>query len=219
MEITRYGVYFTPADTAFAEAGATWLGWDIRTAKPCSAPFPQYVGRPRKYGFHATLKPPFRLASGQSPQALQDAMAQLAGSLFPVQLGAFELSRIGSFFAFTPKISDKPLTDLAATVVRKLDVFRAALGEDEIAKRRTPGMAEDKIRNLHHWGYPYVMENFRFHMTLTGPIPKNDAATCSKHIENHFAGALPEPVLLDGLTLVAERQDGYFRELTRHPLG
>lgn len=109
MEFTRYGVYFTPSDTALAEVGATWLGWDIRSGSARTAPFPQYVGRPRKYGFHATLKPPFRLASDQGLQALQDATAQLARSLAPVQLGILELSRIGSFFAFTSQEPDKPL--------------------------------------------------------------------------------------------------------------
>lgn len=63
------------------------------------------------------------------------------------------------------------------------------------------------------------MESFRFHMTLSGPIRINDAALCSKHIENHFAGALTEPVLLDTLTIVGERLAGNFYELTRHPLG
>lgn len=219
MEFTRYGVYFTPGDTAFAGAGATWLGWDIRSASARTAPFPQYVARPRKYGFHATLKPPFRLASGQSLQALKDATEQLAGSLAPVQLGALELSRIGSFFAFTPQVPSTPLKELSATVVSKLDVFRAAPGEDEIAKRRTPGMTDDQIQNLNKWGYAYVMDSFRFHMTLSSPILRNEATSCSKQIEKHFARTLPEPFVLDALTLVGERRDGNFCELTRHLLG
>jgi hypothetical protein len=31
-------------------------------------------------------------------------------------------------------------------------------------------LTEGQIRNLERWGHPYVFDDFRFHMTLTGPI-------------------------------------------------
>ena len=218
MKFTRLGAYFTPGDTAFADAGAAWLGWDIRRGEACTAPYPQYVKRPCKYGFHATLKPPFRLAAGHSLKELQKATEHLASTQAPVALEALNVSRIGSFFAFTPNLPNTPLQNLAADVVRALDTFRAAPDEDEIAKRVTPNMTEDQMRNLQAWGYPYVMESFRFHMTLSGPIPKRDAETCLSRIEQHFKGTVPETVSLDALTLVAERVDGNFFEVERYPL-
>ena len=218
MDYTRYGIYFTPSETGFAEAGAAWLGWDIRTGAPLEAPQPDYTARPRKYGFHATLKPPFKLAQGKTEAALALATQDLATKLAPVPLGHLTLSRIGSFLAWTCALPNTALQDLAAATVQELDTFRAPATDEDIAKRLQPGMSDAHIRHLHDWGYPYVMECFRFHMTLTGPVRKSEATRVAELAEAHFINALPDHISIDALTLVGEMPCGNFKEVARVPL-
>lgn len=218
MENTRYGIYFTSGDKCFADAGAAWLGWDIRTATPLEAPHPEYVARPRKYGFHATLKPPFIMADGKTEAALISSTRDLAAEMVPVRLGQLTLSRIGSFFAWTCDHPNDSLQNLATATVRGLDAFRAPATEEDINKRMKPGMSEAQIRLLQTWGYPYVMECFRFHMTLTGPVPKAHASLVARLAKAHFAGSLPDEVTVDALTVVGEMPCGQFKELCRAPL-
>lgn len=218
MNFTRYGVYYTPSDAAFAQAAAEWLGWDIVAGAELAAPYPSLVERPQKYGFHATLKPPFRLAQQTSKEVLHHAVRALATQLAPVPLGAMTLSQIGRFFAFTCAQPNDALQSVAATVVRDLDTFRAKATPDEIAKRLHSGLSDAQVQHVHDWGYPHVMEHFRFHMTLTGPVPKSEARDVVRHIERHFAEAMPSSIDLDAISLVAERPDGKFVLLERVPL-
>ena len=219
MHFTRFGIYYTPADQEFADAGASWLGWDIRTALARNAPCPDHVARPAKYGFHGTLKPPFRLAANTSQNELEAAIEQLATKLPIVTLDALSLSQIGSFLAFTPEGDQKPLRDFAAKIVRDLDRFRAPPTDAERTKRLRPNMPEQEKRNLADWGYPYVMESFRFHMTLTGPLTKSVRDACRKAATAHFAQKVPKPLAIDSVTLVGEREDGMFLEVRRFASG
>ena len=141
MNFSRYGVYFTPEDPAFAAAGASWLGWDIRTGQKVGTPDPALVARPCRYGFHATIKPPFELADQWRSSDLESALQALSRRLSPVTVPGLQLSRLGSFLAFTARGDTASLNRLAATVVRDLDGFRAPLTEADLARRRKPNMS------------------------------------------------------------------------------
>lgn len=218
MSYTRYGVYFTPRPGAFAEAGAAWLGWDIATGTPVGTPDDSVTKRPRKYGFHGTIKPPFRLAEGTRFEGLQDAMANLGTGLAPVALDGLTLSQIGSFIALTPTGDVRDLADLAASVVKDLDPFRAPPTEAEVARRRQSNLTPLQEENLARWGYPYVMEAFRFHMTLTGPLPRDMTGKVLADANAHFGDVPPRPFVIDSLTLVGERDGDMFEEIQRYTL-
>ena len=83
----RYAIYHVPDDPELAGFGAKWLGWDIVTggpvARPVDAGDPSVVASPRKYGFHGTLKPPFRLSEGKRVEELASDQGEL-----PQQLSA-----------------------------------------------------------------------------------------------------------------------------------
>ncbi|WP_159977900.1 DUF1045 domain-containing protein [Roseobacter cerasinus] len=218
MNYTRYGVYFTPKPGAFALAGATWLGWDIATGAPVGEPDDTVTKRPRKYGFHGTVKPPFHLAEGKTPEGLHAALDDLSGQLAPVALDGLTLSQIGSFLALTPTGDVRDLARLAATVVKTLDSFRAPPTEADLARRRQSRLTPEQEANLTRWGYPYVMEAFKFHMTLTGPLPREMTGKVLADANVHFGDIPPRPFVIDSLTLVGERQDGMFEELQRYAL-
>lgn len=218
MNFSRYGAYFTPEDPAFAAAGASWLGWDIRTGHKTGTPDPALVVRPRKYGFHATIKPPFRLADQKRLSDLENSAQGLAQRLSPVIVPGLQLSLLGSFLAFTARGDTTSLNRLAATVVRDLDGFRAPSTEADLARQRKPNMSDAERENLARWGYPYVMDGFRFHMTLTGPLPRGKRDDATKLATEHFDKVLPTPLVIGSLTLVGEAEDGFFHEIRRYSL-
>ena len=76
----RYAIYFAPDKHSGGwEFGANWLGRDehdntVLPQPPLEGISPLELTRitqaPRRYGFHATLKAPFRLADGHDETSL-----------------------------------------------------------------------------------------------------------------------------------------------------
>ena len=219
MNFTRFAVYLTPEPGDFARAGANWLGWDIATGTGSNPVAGSLAQRPQKYGFHGTIKPPFRLADGRSREQLQSAFQNLCANARPILLQGLVVTRIGGFLALTPTGDFSELADLAATAVSDLDPFRAPPKHAELAKRRKARLTPQQDAHLERWGYPYVFDQFRFHMTLTGPIPRADFDAALASANAFFAPCLPSPFRIASLTLVGERTDGMFQEIQRATLG
>ncbi|TDL85159.1 DUF1045 domain-containing protein [Meridianimarinicoccus aquatilis] len=223
MSFTRYAIYFTPAPGQLADFGAEWLGWDSAAgstrAHPVipglSASVAALTARPRKYGFHGTLKAPFRLAADRTETALLHAVDRLASTLAPVTLQGLKLDQIGGFLALTPAGSAGGLTAFAADVVEQLDSFRAPPTADEIARRNPARLTPRQQTLLANWGYPYVQDQFRFHMTLTGPVPREHIGAVRSALAPVLAPILPQPFRIDALTLLGADTAGRFHQITR----
>ncbi|MGB3244243.1 MAG: DUF1045 domain-containing protein [Sulfitobacter sp.] len=221
---TRYAIYYAPGG-AFSRSGAAWLGWDIDTGR--NVPHPVIEGHdiaaltqtPRKYGFHGTIKAPFVLADDTDEAGLIAATQDLCVSLKPASLEGLEVAAMGPFLTLVPKGDKSDLTEIAAKVVRSLDVFRAPPSEAELARRRKSNLTPEQDENLVRWGYPHVMDHFRFHMTLTGRVPRGVIRDVKPLAEAYFAETLPAPFVIDALTLVGERSDGQCVTIQRIPLG
>lgn len=222
----RYAIYWAPAPGALADWAASWLGWDPATGAAVThpdlpglpRPIAEITETPRKYGFHGTVKPPFRLAPGTDGEALHTAAQALCARLAPVTLDGLSLHRLGGFVALTPDGDQRALGDLAARVVRDLDPFRAAPTESEIARRRPDRLTPRQRAHMDRWGYPYVMEEFRFHLTLSGDLPEAEAQALTRSLAPVVAPMLPRPFTVDNLCLFSEAQDGRFRLLHRYTL-
>lgn len=212
MTFSRYAVFFTLSDGPLARFGHSWLGWDIVLGRevphPVASGLPRPVSditeSPRKYGLHATLKPPFKLAAGQSAEALFAAVDGLAGQLTPVTLDGLQLAAMGRFLAAVPVGDQTQLNQLAAMTVEHLDSFRAPLTEEDLARRTRPGLSARHTALLRRWGYPYVMDAFRFHITLTGKLDKADLNAVRAHLSTVLAPYLNAPFPVDALSLVGE---------------
>lgn len=221
MSYSRFAIYYIPPEGPLADFGANWLGWDVVKARYVDQfdlnGLREITMTPRKYGFHGTLKPPFRLAQDYTVAALEKAVSELASGLAPAACDALALQSLGRFLALTPRGNLKVLRDLASACVRNLDRFRAVPAEAELANRRkkTLSPAQDKL--LTTWGYPYVMEEFRFHMTLTGALKKGEAAQWSESLIDLLPD-LPEPFVMDQIALCGERRDGNFELISRYAL-
>lgn len=221
MSYSRFAVYCIPPEGALADFGAAWLGWDVQ--KGCVASQPVLPGlhditmTPRKYGFHGTLKPPFRLADGQNYEGLATVASHLAATLKPAVCDGLTLTTLGGFLALTPRGDVTALRCVADACVRELDPFRTPAGEDELARRRKAGLSPRQEALLTEWGYPYVMEEFRYHMTLSGRLPKEDLAMWVETVQRHLPD-LPAPFVVDQIALCGERRDGRFEVIHRYAL-
>lgn len=224
MDHVRYAIYYAPRPGALADATAAWLGWDCQAGR-VAAPVAGMPGvpaavtsAPRKYGFHGTLKAPFRLAPDQTVQDLDGALADLAARLAPVILPGMVLDQLGGFLALVPDGPAPALTHLAGEVVRQLEPFRAPLTAAEIARRRPERLSEIQRAHLMHWGYPYVMEEFRFHLTLTDDLDPDQAASVRAALAPWLMPLVPRPFPIADLCLFGEAEDGRFHLIARHAL-
>lgn len=217
---SRFAIYYMPPAGGLAEFGASWLGWDAQGGHAVAQPDPDLAAltaAPRKYGFHGTLKPPFALAPGQTPDALRDAVAALAARTAPATADGLHLTRLGRWFALTPSGDTAGIARVAAACVTQLDAFRAPASADELARRRAGGLSPAQEAHLLQWGYPYVLDQFRFHLTLTGKIDRDALDQVETRIRAALP-ALPAPFVLGDICLCGERPDGRFVLLHRYAL-
>lgn len=217
---TRYAIYFAPAPgTLFHTLGSRWIGRDAASgetfAQPDIAGIGVVTGDPRRYGFHATLKPPFALRNGVTPDTLMRAAAALASHQKEIRV-TLEVAVIDRFLALVPREPSPALNQLAERAVRDLDGFRRPASAGELARRRASGLSARQEEHLATWGYPYVFEEFRFHMTLTERLPPAYADRFAAAAEEHFAPVLAGPVAIDGITVFEEAANGAPFLATRH---
>ncbi len=180
MSEARYAIYFAPENgSTLDRIGSEILGRHAsgpgeltQPRLPGIAPerFRELTASPRHYGLHATLKPPFFLADQRDESALLENVTHIAARMRAFDLPGFELSELGSFFALTLTAPCPELEDMARICVTVPDPFRRPSRPEELARRRAKGLTPNQDHLLGLWGYPYVLEEMRFHLTLTGSI-------------------------------------------------
>ncbi|TQS42072.1 DUF1045 domain-containing protein [Cryptosporangium phraense] len=193
--MTRYAIYVVPD----RPEAATWFGRP--EVRPISVDA-------RRYGFHATVKAPFRLASGRTATDLDARLAAFAAQQEPVTVPALRLACLDGFFALIPSHPQPALQTLAADVVVEFDDLRAPLTEAEIARRR-PERLDDRERHLlHTYGYPYVLDRFLFHLTLTDRLPVDRWAPVEQDLRSHFDAMIGHDLVIGSLALCIEPAPG-----------
>lgn len=227
---SRYALYFAPQDDdPLALLGARWLGRNARTGDQLDRPaldgrddaaLEALTAAPRRYGFHGTLKPPFVLADGRSARDLEAATETFAAAEQSFDIPRMAVTEVGSFLALTPSAPCPELDRLATECVRRFDGFRAPPPPKETARRQAHGLTARQAAYLERWGYPYVMEDFRFHLTLTdGIADQDDRASLRRDLEALFAPVLQRPVRVASLCLFRQPDDAPFRLVRRFPFG
>ena len=225
----RYAVYFAPAEsTALWRAGCRWLGRDPRIAVQFAQPevdgwsaerIFEITAAPRMYGFHATLKPPFHLAEGRTFAQFASAVQDLAARLQAFALPPLAVRPLSGFLALQPIGYDDKLSALADACLIELDHFRRLPSAEELAQRRAARLSPRQDELLAQFGYPYVLDQFRFHMTLTERLPRADANLLGPWLRDYFAAALATPLRCDGVCLFVQDGPGEaFLLLQRFPL-
>jgi putative phosphonate metabolism protein len=224
----RFAIYFAPAaTTALWSRAAAWLGRDASTDQK-SLPAPAELDTEvlhhatksaRRYGFHATVKAPMILREGTTRQGLEAALADFAESHRAVSVGAVEIRSLDGFLAIVPRLQPQALTDFVGLCVAHFEPFRAPMAASDRDGRVGKGLTARQIELLDQFGYPYVMEQFRFHMTLTDRLPAPERDIMLEAAQNWFAPAMPDELVLDRLSLFEEPQAGApFVRVADYPL-
>lgn len=218
----RYAVYFTPpADHPLTSAASDWLGRDAfrgenSSAASTDAEHAALINEPARYGFHATLKAPFSLAEGHTEATLCLFFSEFCARAAPTSLPRLELSEIGPFFALTCAGGSEGINALCNTVVEAFEPWRAPLTPQDYARRKPERLSERQRELLARWGYPYVFEEFRFHMTLTGPVEPSRKAMVRHRLEERFAPFLGNPLPVEHLALFVEKERGSAFSVLNH---
>jgi len=226
----RYAIYYAPVpDDPLTTDASRWLGRNAFSGEtfgpPASLAMPTeqwhgLVADPQRYGFHATLKAPFELREGRTEADLIEAFDGFAASMTAFDIPRLVLGQLGPFFALVPHAVYPSLQEFAASVVEEFEPFRAPLSEADVARRHPERLTHAQRGYLQQWGYPYVMDEFRFHMTLTGPVEATLAPQVRDELQARFSPYTDAALRIDGLALFSESTRGAPFNIHRwQPLG
>lgn len=214
----RFAIYYAPQPgSALDRRAQIWLGLDESQTSPVvellGASGLDAMKSARRYGFHATLKPPMRLAAGRDASAFVDAATAFATDTSPVNIGQLVVKNLDGFLALIPAEQSTELAMFAASCVSHFEPFRAPLNEAEISKRLAHPLSARQHELLEQYGYPYVMDEFRMHLTLTDRLDVDIADRLQACAKDWFAPDLNETHILDHISIFTEQtsQAGFSR--------
>jgi len=182
----RYAIYFSPTDASnLARFGSTVLGRNVTSHKERKCPsepepfadsslWQTYTKKPAHYGFHATIKAPFELAPDCTAAELLSELSSFCATRQSIALTDLAPAKLHAFTALA--LPDQPgeLVELAADVVKHFEPFRQALSDADRQRRQISQLSPSMLDNLEQYGYPYIFNDFQFHMTLSDALPQEE---------------------------------------------
>lgn len=217
--MTRYALYFAPeTDSQWWLAGSQWLGRDTASAHALAQPRiagitttvqAKVTRDARRYGFHATLKAPFRLAEGYQLRDLEQALHTFCSQQRALIVPSPQVLWLGHCLALRPNSECPPLDALAMRCVRHFAPFSAALNSNEMARRNSQALSPRQQELMQRWGYPYTEEEYRFHLTLSDAMTYCDDALTTALRDaavKHFQ--ISETMWIKGIALFCEESPG-----------
>lgn len=230
MPFQRFAIYWAPLpNSPLADFGRSWLGSDNesglllpqRNACGLDASLAERaIASPRRYGLHGTLKAPMRLSDGRTAEELVEALRAFAFRRRPFRAGPLQLTRFARYLALTPQAPLADLDWLAQECETAFNTFRAPLDEAETARRMKPYMSETQRGFVAAFGYPYILSEFRFHITLAGPLDEENLSRVQQALAPAVAHLCSDPFEVRDIILFGDPGDGApFRLIARFPLG
>lgn len=222
----RYAIYWVPEPgSALAKFGECWFangsdsGTDLARETfglphtlACRA-----TKAPSHYGIHATLKAPFRLRENTTEAELQGALEAFCAARRRVTGGPLKLSRFQGYLGLVLSNAAADADWLAEQCVILFDRFRAPLDETDRQRREIGGMNPAEGAFFEAFGYPYVLSEFQFHVSLAGPLDEADLEAVEAALGPPLRSFEQEPLRIESLCLLGEPQgDGNFTVISRH---
>lgn len=225
----RFAIYYAPpVSHPLWDFGCRWLGRDPISGEALASPVVstldaktlRYItAAPRRYGFHGTLKAPFALAPGKTREGLLARLRQFATEHSTFALPTLRLASLGGFLALVPEDPCPPLDALAEACVVELDGFRAPLNPTDLARRRQTSLSLRQEEYLQRWGYPYVLEEFRFHLTLSEWLEAPLREQVQAALLPLLGGLCEKPPRVEDICLFHQRhREADFQLVERFPL-
>jgi len=229
MSSSRYALYVTlPPETPLARFGASALGYECEGRKIVAQTVPAGLdpaavaaasAAPSRYGFHATIVAPFHLAPGATRRDLISVLQSFGAACKPCAVGRLRLALLSRFIALVPLAPTPAISTFAADTLAAFDEFRAPPSTAERERRIAAGLSARQLALLDRWGYPYVLDEFRFHMTLAGPLPGSDGERWLAAYQTAFAPLAHHALVVDALSLLCQEEpDAHFHLVRRQPL-
>lgn len=224
----RYAIYFAPPPGSDLEAfGRRFVGRDHLTGERIEQPeiegldgayLTDITRSARHYGFHATLKAPFALRDGRTERELVDALETFAAEQKPFDAPPLQISALSRWLAFTLSAGSPDMARLAADCVRHFEPFRAPLRDEDIARRRQSGLTPRQDEQLLAFGYPYIFDDFHFHMTLAGPLGQREKTKVLETIKREAVGLTNGSLRVDAIALYQQPdRESPFIQTARFP--
>lgn len=211
----RLAIYYSPQpESPLATAANTWLGRNIHgkaIARPTVVGLSEFrlneiLSAPFHYAFHGTIKPPFRLAPGVTIEDVARRLQSFAAGWKQFFLPPLTLAYMHDFFCLRPAAPSPQLHTLAARATEDFNVFRHPPSKEELDKRRKVGLTPLQEKMLLTWGYPYVMDEFRFHLTLTGKVVESrEKEAIHRELQQRFPESRLHDIPFSGLSLFIEK--------------
>ena len=130
------------------------------------------------------------------------------------------VQNLDGFLAVREAAPSPELQAIADVAVASLDHCRALPSDAELTRRRKAGLSDAEEAMLTRWGYPYVFQLWRFHLTLSRRLQEREMARLLPAARDWLAEALERPRVFNSLAIYTQGQSGSpFRLSMRIPLG
>ena len=215
----RYAIYYCPLfGTPWWDRGCRWLGRraedDCIVAQPVldgidPQAFREITREPRRYGWHATLKAPFALRPEFDYSALRERVQGICRLRVPQDMTSLAVRRLDNFLALVPVEQSHALALTAQLCVTALQDMVQPMAQSELDRRRRVHLTPRQDHLLLEWGYPFVLDEYRFHLSLTGSLDglRDETIRALEVGARHWFGALP-PLDFCTIAVFAEPSPG-----------
>ena len=210
----RYALYYVPADdSALGRFGARLFGrWPDNRVETDTFDIPdrsRRIHRVARYGFHATLKAPFQLASGCTEEGLVRAVEEGVRDWRPVSLSGLRVTVDAQTLSLSRSatlVSDPhdPVCQLASRCVQEFEHWRAPLDEASRQRRKPESLSAHERKLLDTFGYPWVLDAFRFHITLADRRHTSADETLAQTLDERFSTMVTATPMLDRIAVCHE---------------
>lgn len=228
MTYARYSLCVTPApDSDLARLGRHWMGWDMDQAT--ELPFLKVeqlpvtvlslTARLRRYGFHAPLMAPFRLAEGHSPLHLHHTAQALAAHLEALEFSGLSLSADARHLSLRPIGNIRGIERMRHVVAQVFGEFRAPVSPTaEPTTRRRSELSTAQMKAVIDRRAPPDTQAPEFEFALTERSAQQDASDLRRMLLPILTPNLPRPFYVQAITLCGEDMNGWFRVIQRYAL-
>ncbi len=208
----RYAIYYIPDNCSeLSHFGRSWFGYDP-DAGNCKR---EYYGldtslverityKPARYGLHATLKAPFNLKLGYDVESLLSTLEGFAKNRKAFEIDSLKYGLHGGCLSLTVDEGEHKINQFASQCVLGFEDFRAPLSMKERTRRLEEKLSLHQRLMLEELGYPYVLSEFRFHITLSSRLSDQEYDSVIRALIPTLESICMKPLKINQVSLLGD---------------